>query len=194
MRNVLIAALLVSAGAAQAGGPVVVADDPEIAAPAAAVAGFDWTGFYLGLHATQGSIDDGTVNADSSGYGVHGGYLRDFGRLVAGAELSYSTGSLEGTFSAFDVEATRLKLIGGYDAGRLMPYAFVGATRFKVSLGPNSNSDTLSNYGIGAKLALGETGNVRVGLEYLVEKTDRFGTSTAKLDGSELSLRLDYRF
>jgi hypothetical protein len=40
--------LMVSGGMAFAGGPVVIADEPEIAA-AAAPAGQDWTGFYVGL-------------------------------------------------------------------------------------------------------------------------------------------------
>lgn len=182
------------ASAAQAGGPVAVVEEPSPMTPTAAEAGADWTGFYLGVHATSGSIDDGTVNPDTSGYGVQAGYLRDFGAFVGGAELSYSKGDIEDLFPGFEFNATRLKLIGGYDAGRVLPYAFIGTSRYEVSLGASSNSDTLGAYGIGAKVALGATGDLRLGLEYLVEETGDFGISGAKLDGRELSLRLDYRF
>ncbi len=85
-------------------------------------------------------------------------------------------------------------MVGGYDAGRFMPDAFVGATRYKVSLGAYSNADTMPNFGLGAQVALGSTGNVRLGAEYLIEKSSDFGISNAKLDGSEQSLRLNYRF
>jgi hypothetical protein len=74
-------ALIVSAGAVQAGGPVVVADDPVIAAPAAP-ASWDWTGLYAGLSATNGSFDNGTTDYDTSGFGIQVGYLRDLGRVV----------------------------------------------------------------------------------------------------------------
>lgn len=194
MRLVLFAAASALAAPAFAGGPVVTASEPVVEAAAAPSDAFNWTGVYLGVNITNGSIDDGTITADPSGYGVQVGYLRDFGALVAGAELSYSQGDLGGAFSAFDFTATRLKLVGGYDAGRFMPYAFVGTTRYKVSLGPNSNSDSMPSYGIGARVALGASGKLRLGAEYLIEETSDFGISGAKLDGRELSLRMEYRF
>jgi outer membrane immunogenic protein len=191
MRIVLAAALIVASGAAQAGGPVAVADEPVVDAPADA--GFDWTGLYAGLSVTNGSFDNGTLDYDTSGFGVQLGYLRDLGRVVLGGELSYAQGDFGSLAPTADWKATRVKLIGGYDAGRLLPYAFVGMTKFDILQGVE-NSDTMANYGLGARFAMGPSGRFVAGLEYLVESKDNFdGTGTNTKTG-ELSLRLDYRF
>lgn len=192
MRNLLIATLLLSASAAQAGGPVVVADDPVVVAPAEP-AGMDWTGLYAGVSAISGSFDNGTTDYSTSGFGVQVGYLRDLGTLVLGGELSYSKGDFGSSAPASDWDATRLKLIGGYDAGRFLPYAFVGMTKFNINEGPGF-SDTMANYGVGAKVALGQTGKFVAGLEYLVESKDNFDGTGTNIKNGEVSLRLDYRF
>lgn len=192
MKFVLAAALVLSAGAAQAGGPVVVADDPAVEAPAAKAADFDWTGFYAGLSAVNGSFSDGSADFDTSGFGLQAGYLRDFGKVVLGAELSYSKGDYGDLAPDSDWDATRVKVIGGYGAGRLMPYAFVGATSYQVNQA-TPFSDTMANYGIGARYAFGASGKFVAGLEYMIEKKDGFDDNF-DLDNKELSLRLDYRF
>ncbi|MFN4201936.1 MAG: outer membrane beta-barrel protein [Tabrizicola sp.] len=192
MRLVLAAVLGFAAGAVQAGGPVVVAAEPEVAAPAAAPAGWDWTGFYAGVSAVSGNFSDSFADYDTSGFGIQAGYLRDFGRVVIGGELSYSKGDYGSLVPAADWDATRLKLIGGYDAGRFLPYAFVGMTRYDVNQA-TPFSDTMANYGIGARLALGQGGKFVAGLEYLIEKKDNFDNNF-NLDNKELALRLDYRF
>lgn len=192
MRNVLIAALMLSASAAQAGGPVTVADDPVVAAPAEAMTDFDWTGFYAGLSVISGSVNDSLADYNTSGYGLQAGYLRDLGKIVIGAELSYSKGDYGSALPNSDWDATRLKVIGGYGAGRLMPYVFVGATKYNVNQAA-AFSDTMANYGIGARYAFGASGKFVAGLEYLVEKKNNFDNGF-DLDNKELSLRLDYRF
>lgn len=149
MKHVLAAAFVFSAGVAQAGGPVVVADDPVVEAPAEMASDFDWTGVYAGVSVVSGSFSDGFTDYDTSGYGLQAGYLRDFGKWVIGGELSYSKGDYGDLAPASDWDATRLKLIGGYGAGRLMPYAFVGATKYNVNQA-TPYSDTMANYGIGA--------------------------------------------
>ena len=65
MRLFLAAALGVSPGAAQAGGPVALPAEPEVAATAAATAGWDWTGFYVGLSAVTGDFNDGSTDLDT---------------------------------------------------------------------------------------------------------------------------------
>jgi hypothetical protein len=193
MRFVLAAVLGLSAGAVQAGGPVAVAAEPEVAAPAAAPAGWDWTGFYAGVSAVSGSFSDSSIDYDTSGFGIHAGYLRDFGRAVVGGELSLSKGDYGDLAPASDWDATRVKLIGGYDAGRLLPYAFVGMTKYDLNQTP-AFSDTMVNYGIGARLALGQGGKFVAGIEYLVENKDNFDGTGVKVKNSEVALRLDYRF
>ena len=192
MKYVLVAAFVFSAGVAQAGGPVVVADDPVVEAPAEMASDFDWTGVYAGVSVVSGSFSDGFTDYDTSGYGLQAGYLRDFGKWVIGGELSYSKGDYGDLAPASDWDATRLKLIGGYGAGRLMPYAFVGATKYNVNQA-TPYSDTMANYGIGARYAFGASGKVVVGLEYMVENKTAFDDNF-DLDNREVALRLDYRF
>jgi predicted porin len=191
MKYVLAAAFVLSAGAAQAGGPVTIADDPGVAPPAEVAAGFDWTGFYAGLSLSKGTADDGT-EFDTSGFGLQVGYLRDFGAAVVGGELEYSATDLDDFPTSIDT--TRLKLIGGYGAGRFLPYAFVGVSDIKVSNGGTSISDSTTNYGLGARYAFGAEGRFVAGLEYIVENKDRFGGAFETLESDAVSLRLDYRF
>jgi outer membrane immunogenic protein len=191
MKTVLAVALMVAAGAAQAGGPVVVADDPAVVAPAAPT-GYDWTGFYVGLSAISGTFsDDGGATSDgTSGYGLQAGYLRDLGTWVIGGELAYAKGDYD-AFPLNDWTSTRLKLIGGYGAGRVMPYGFVGLSNYDVN-GATQFSDTVTIYGIGTKFAVSP--KIAVGLEYLVENKTNFDNAGFDMENSELSLRLDYRF
>ncbi|KAF0117007.1 MAG: Uncharacterized protein FD150_97 [Rhodobacteraceae bacterium] len=191
MRQVLAVALMVAAGAAQAGGPVVVADDPAVVAPAAP-AGYDWTGFYIGLSAISGTFSDngGATSDGTTGYGLQAGYLRDFGTLVVGGEVAYAKGDYD-AFPSNDWTATRLKLIGGYGAGRVMPYGFVGLSSYDIG-GVSQFSDTVTIYGLGAKVAVSQ--RVAVGLEYLVENKTNFDSTGFDMENSEVALRLDYRF
>lgn len=188
---VLFAAACCLAGPGLAGGPVetIVEPAPVVAAPAP---DFSWTGFYLGVSAVKGDFSDGGTDFNTSGFGVQAGYLRDLGTFVVGGELAYSKGDYGDLAPASDWNATRLKLIAGVDAGRFLPYGFVGLTSYDVNqLTPFS--DTMTNYGLGVRYALGATGKLVVGLEYLVESKDNFDNNF-DLDNKEVALRLDYRF
>jgi outer membrane immunogenic protein len=192
MKKPLIVTLILSASAVQAGGPVAVAADPVVAAPtAAADLGWDWNGFYVGLSAISGTFsDDGGLTSDgTSGYGLQAGYLRDLGRVVVGGELAYATGDYD-AFPESDWTSTRLKVIGGFDAGRVLPYGFVGMSKYDIG-GISTNSDTVTIYGLGAKVAVSP--KIAVGLEYLVENKDDYD-DFFDMENSEVSLRLDYRF
>lgn len=166
---------------------------PEVpVAPAVQPApSFDWSGFYAGLSVTDGSVSDGD-DFNTSGFGVQAGYLYDLGTFVVGGELAYSNADIEDEVS--DITATRLKLLGGYDAGRFLPYAFVGLSDVEVSDGATSFSDTVTNYGLGGRFALGADGRFVAGLEYIVEDKNNFADSGFDLDRDEISLRFDYRF
>ncbi len=151
----------------------------------------DWTGFYIGLSAFQGTYsNDGGASdlGDTDGFGIQAGYLRDFGSFVLGGEVAQVWGNYEN--SDDDWDATRLKLIGGYDAGRFLPYVFAGVADYNIDGG---ESDTVSLYGIGARYAVSP--RFVAGLEYLVQKKDNFeGVADFDLEDADLSLRLDYRF
>ncbi|RYI33099.1 MAG: porin family protein [Acetobacteraceae bacterium] len=176
---------------AVAGGPVEVVMEPApmVAAPAP---DFDWTGFYVGLGLTRGNVTGGADDFDTSGYSAQVGYLRDLGTFVVGGELQYSDADIDDVDA--NIASSRLKLIGGYDAGRFLPYAFVGLSDIELSGLGTSVSDSTTNYGIGARFALGATGKFIAGLEYLVEDTDSFADTTTDLDRSEVGLRIDYKF
>ena len=111
---------------ALAGGLEAPVDDAPVEVAATPAPAFSWTGFYAGVSAISGDFSDGGSDFNTSGFGVQFGYLRDLGTLVVGGELAYSKGDYGDGAPASDWNATRLKLIGGYDAGRFLPYGFVG--------------------------------------------------------------------
>ena len=191
--SALMVAALCVAGPVQAGGPVEQIVEPAVEPAATVMAERSWTGFYAGVSAVSGTFDNGLTDFGTSGFGVQAGYLRDLGTLVIGGELAYSRGDFGNDAPTADWDAIRLKLIGGYDAGRFLPYAFVGMTRFDVNQAPTV-SDTMPNYGLGVRVAMGSSGKIVLGLEYLVESKDNFGNSGSDVKYDELSLRLDYRF
>jgi outer membrane immunogenic protein len=159
--------------------PVGVAPAPQ----------FDWTGFYAGVGLLRGSFTFGADN-DTDGFSLQAGYLRDFGQFVLGGELAYASGDYS-VYLNNEWDATRLKLSAGYDAGQVLPYVFVGLSRYNVT-GGSEFSDTVTIYGLGGRFAV--TPRTMLGLEYLVEDKDDFGGVDADLENSELTLRVDYRF
>jgi outer membrane immunogenic protein len=185
-----IAACAVS-GQAMAGGMTEVVPEAPVAPAEQPASAFSWTGFYAGISATDGSVSDGN-DFNTSGFGVQAGYLYDLGTFVVGGELAYS--DAEVADAATDITATRLKLIGAVDAGRFLPYAFVGVSDVEISNNFNSISDTVTNYGLGARYAFGADGRFVGGLEYIVEDKSNFGNTGFDLDRDELALRFDYRF
>lgn len=191
--GMLMVAALSLAEPALAGGPVEPIGEPTVEPAAAREADQSWTGFYAGISAVSGTFNNSLSDFGTSGFGVQAGYLRDLGKLVVGGELSYSKGDFGNDAPTADWGAVRLKLIGGYDAGRFLPYAFVGMTRFDVNQG-TTISDTLPSYGVGLRMALGSKGKMALGLEYLVESTDDFGNTGLEVKYDELALRFDYRF
>lgn len=179
---------------ALAGGPTTPPPDAPVATPVADAPSSDWTGFYIGASLGTGDVDDGEDSFDRDFYGVQAGYLRDLGSIVVGGELAYSAGDFDAGGNTIDLESTRLKLIGGYDAGRLLPYLFIGIGDATASTGVLTSSDNTTLYGLGAKFALGSSGRHMLGLEYLVETKDDFGTTSDDLENTELALRYDFRF
>lgn len=187
-----LAAVCGLAAPAFAGGPI---ETPVEAVPVAEALepGFDWTGFYVGLSYGNGSASDdgGVTDTGTDPRGFQAGYLRDLGTFVAGGELAHVQGGFD-DFPTQEWASTRLKLIGGFDAGRILPYGFVGLARFDLDDGAQTDRTTI--YGLGARYAAGPAGRLVVGLEYLIEKKDDFNDGTFDLDNNDLSLRLDYRF
>lgn len=201
--------LTMASVAAQAGGytapvteaPVAVA--PPVVEPAR-VDG-DWTGFYAGanfshydgkLKYSGNAIPDKDVTGN--GYGLHAGYLHDFGQWVGGAELSYEKLSklkLEGTDEKKDGDMTRAKLMAGYDGGRILPYVALGAAHASIDKAA-ANGDNISGSGwfagIGAKFKA--TDNILIGAEIDKNQFKDFGGDGDKWDPTTIGLSVSYKF
>jgi len=200
IRTLLAAAALAgTATVAAAGGyvaPVVdAAPVPAVVAPVAP--SLDWTGFYAG--AQVGKVDgeiEGAGDYDGKHYGVHGGYLRDFGRFVGGAELSYDKLDdleLDDLGIDGDGDLIRGKLLAGYDAGRFLPYATIAVSNLDVDFEGFSDSDTGFGYGLGMKYAVSP--RFLVGAEWMrneFEFSDDLGDFDVEAD--TFSLNVSYKF
>ena len=180
------------AGQAFAGGIAEPTPEPVVVVTAEPAASFDWTGFYAGVSATDGDGAAATFSTGTGGYGVHVGYLHDLGSFALGGELAYSKADLDDLPGT--ITSTSVKVIGGYSAGRFLPYAFVGLSDVELSGAGLTFSDTVTNYGLGARYAFGADGKFVGGLEYIVEDKSNFGGTGFALDYDEVALRFDYRF
>lgn len=206
----------VAAPAFAAGFAPVVTETPVAApapasvvvAPQAAPSG-DWTGFYLGGQLSYGQLgyelDDGDAGeADFTGPqgGLHAGYLRDFGRIVAGAELAHDWTDFEiddedeATFDAgADLETvTRAGVRVGYDAGRVLPYATAGYANasFSEELA-GTGEDSADGYYFGGGVEYAVTDRLSLGGEVLRHE---FDLDVEDLDTglTTVGLRASYRF
>jgi opacity protein-like surface antigen len=146
------AAALLAAGPTFAGGfaapvavaapaaPAVVPVTPVIAATT------DWSGAYVGGQlgfgrltfddqAGEADIEDETF--DGALYGLHAGYMFDFGRIVAGGEIDFDGTQIDVTEAGEDMaevgSIARAKLRLGYDAGRVLPYVTAGLARVTLT-------------------------------------------------------------
>lgn len=168
MKYVLaIAATLISTTAFAGGYNPPAVEQPVIAPvfPVETETGSDWTGGYAGLQYGKGngknefSSPKSSDSFDVDGYGIHGGYLHDFGQLVAGSELDFN--KVEDDNSKVDLWRLRGRV--GYGAGRFMPYVTLGAAH----ISGNNNKDfseTGISYGIGTDFKVTE--KFTVGAEY----------------------------
>ena len=161
-RSLLTAgAALIVAAPAFAGGfaePIVAAAPaaPVVVAPAAPVAASgDWTGFYVGGQLGFGKLiledqtDEGLTDDEYDGaiYGLHAGYMQDFGRFVLGAEVDFDGTQIESQYYGLLSEdeaasvgsVVRGKVRLGYDAGRVLPYITAGVAQARL----NSDSDAV---------------------------------------------------
>lgn len=199
--------LLVSTGAAQAGGPVVVASDP-IPVVAAAAPVHDWSGFYAGVGygTASGSIDFSSPYYDlTSGNtaSLFAGYLVQRGSLVFGGELALSQGSdlYIDVAPAYTLEeigrVIDLKAKVGYAANRVLFYGVLGYSNVEWAVTNPSASDFTTggiNFGLGVDFAATE--RLQVGIEYLSRDTsgESYTGDDADIDLDTLSLRIAYQF
>ena len=177
------------ASAANAGGIAPTPVEPMVETPVYSAAPLaDWSGFYIGGTIAGGRLDNGVETLDTRGFGVQAGYLADLGNYVVGGELAYMKGETTDDTIDGDLTSTRLKAIGGYDAGSWLPYVTLGVSR----MDGNGVTDTGLLYGVGAKYAIND--NWVAGLEYLVGSKDNFDDTGFDVENREVGLSVSYKF
>ena len=127
-----------------------------------ATAADGWSGAYAGLHYAEGDAEfeaaGAAVDTGGTGLGAHLGYLSNRGAFVTGGELAITSAGTNGTDDT--VNFIEGKLMAGYNAGRVLPYATLGVSRASILEG----AETGTLYGVGAKMKA--TDNLILGLEW----------------------------
>jgi opacity protein-like surface antigen len=192
----MIRTTLISASLALLAAPVLAGNTeaPTHEAPVAVATTVShdasWTGFYAGAQYSFGDAEvDSGGDQDYEAFGVHGGYLHDFGSFVLGGELDYSQGDVETSAGDVDADIFRLKAIAGYDLGKFLPYVTAGIAN--VDLGA-SGEDTSEFFGVGVNYAVND--DWRVGAEYLIDSANDFDNSGVDVDLDSFNLRVGYSF
>lgn len=151
----------------------------------------DWGGFYAGVHYGFGELDDSFNVVDSTWLGGQAGYMFDFGKIVVGAEVSYSM--VDQDFWGEELSVVRLKGRVGYDAGKFLPYAVVGPSFWSSDVQGNASGLV---YGVGAEYAVSD--RIRIGAEYLIDGNSAlewtYGFGAYDFSTSELSLHVNFAF
>ncbi|WP_333715108.1 outer membrane protein [Yoonia sp.] len=201
-RGLMTAAVpaLMLGGMAQAGGLaetiVEPAPMPAPVAPAPIAMGADWTGFYAGGQLGYGNLQSDAFSEDATGalYGVHAGYLYDFGSVVAGAEVDYDLSNIEaaseGTITLDSVARAKLRL--GYDAGAFMPY-LVGGVALATTGDALDGEGTGTFGGLGIDYQFSPT--IRIGAEVLQHQFEDFDDIDGlDIDATTASARVSFQF
>ena len=174
-----------------AGGPVQVAEEPMVApAPVAVPApSADWSGLYAGGQLGYGDVgSSGALGGDGMTAGLLAGYRADFGQFVAGVEGNFDWANIDiGGGNSLDT-ISRLKLIGGYDAGPALVYGTVAAVRADTTLG----ADNGWGAGIGVDYAV--TQQMTLGAELMEHRFDNFVGSGTDIEATTLNARVGFRF
>lgn len=201
MKTLTTAAML----ALVAGGPALAAGmdqpvaeptvQPAPVSPAPVAPASNWSGFYAGGQLGYGELTaDPELPDDMNGaiYGLHAGYMHDFGSIVAGAELDYDQTQLESDATGLALDSVaRAKLRIGYDAGNLLPYLTAGVAQATTS-GALDAEDQGNFAGIGAEYKV--TDRIRVGGEILRHQFEDFDNSGIDVDATTGTARISFQF
>ena len=187
------------AAPAFAGGLGPAATEPAVVAyeaPMQVDTGGDWSGAYVGAQLGYGDVDSNGAAIGGSGAigGVHAGYMFDYGKFVAGAELGYDAANINLGRARGDSldNVARLKLIAGYDMGSTLVYGSVGAAYAEATVTGATLKDNGTFAGIGANFALSDQWSV--GGEYLYHKFDNFDASGVDFDVQTIQAKVSYSF
>ncbi|EAR50580.1 possible outer membrane protein [Oceanicola granulosus HTCC2516] len=200
MKTLAVTALAsLAAAPAFAGGLDTTAPQPVLTSPAPApapvtMATRDWSGAYGGVQLGYGQTDGDVFAEEEEGalYGGFVGYQRDFGSIVAGAELDYLGTDITNDATGTDIDSlARAKLRVGYDAGNFLPYATGGYAMANTSGGLEADADGYF-YGVGADYMV--TDRIAVGGEITKNEFEDFDGSGDDFGMTTASARVSFRF
>ncbi|MBB4050632.1 outer membrane immunogenic protein [Devosia subaequoris] len=149
-------ATTVPAGAAMAADLITVPTSTQAELPMVDAAGFDWSGFYAGVH---GTAQNGSTSGTQYGLGIQAGVNAQFDFYLLGAEVAVS-GLLEnGTVG----ETTYGQVLGR--AGLVVSdnVAVYAAGGYGIDMGPPGEEDAL----LGGGVELAVTDDISVRAQYL---------------------------
>jgi len=170
----------------------LVAIFSTIFATAAIAADGDWTGFYAGGQVGMTSLDVTGAPSDLKGtvFGVHVGYMHDFGKVVAGIEADYDKANLDVPAPlTVDADTTRIKARLGYDFGRALGYGFIASSHISIDSNFGKASDTGTGFGLGVSFKATE--HILVTGEIARDSYTVFGTD---IDADTFTIRASYQF
>ncbi len=153
--------------------------------PTLAQADGNWTGIYAGAQVGASDLSVFGIGDTGTTYGLHLGYDHDMGSFVLGGELDYSTVEYNFLGVTGDVDTTRVKLKGGYDAGRTLVYGVLGYV--------DIDAGTLSEggYTLGIGMSFKATDHILIGAEILHDSIDVQGIG---IDVDSFNFRVSYKF
>ncbi len=196
MRTLLLSAAVTAiAMPALAGGLADPVIEPVLA-PVIVAPGTDWTGPYVGVQLGYGDLDaSGAATDQGSGVigGLTAGYDYDFGQFVLGAGVDYDWADIDLDSGAGQLDnVARVKLRGGFDAGKALIYATGGAAFADATIGGTGFSDNGWFAGGGVEVMVTES--FSVGGEVLYHQFDNFDSTGIDIDATTIQLRGLFRF
>ena len=200
MKKLLLTAAVICTGSSAMAGALEFVPAPLPPMPAPVLQA--WTGPYVGAQAGVGNADlitNGTPAVSLSGpvYGLHAGYLHDFGTLVIGAEVDYNLADISGEFDgeAVITDLAHLKARVGADLGQVLLYGTGGYAYTTIELfnGSSVYEGQGLFYGVGAEYLI--NANWSAGAEYLVHQfEDVGGAGFLDIDLTTIQARASYHF
>lgn len=168
--------------------------EPVVATPPVLAGDVDWTGLYLSSQASLPKVDARSLEdtGDGIAFGVHGGYLRDLGQLVVGAEIEVNLTAIESWSDDFPLSTIAAgQLRAGYDLGEFLPYVAVGVSQARLA-GDIDETDngTFARVGIDYRL----TDNLSLGGQYTHYRYEDFAGTGDDFDVSATGARLSLHF
>lgn len=144
------------AGAVTAADLITIPTSTQAELPVVDAAGFDWNGFYAGVH---GAAQNGTTSGTQYGLGIQAGVNAQFDFYLLGAEVAVS-GLLEnGTVG----ETSYGQILGRAGLVVADNVAIYAAGGYGIDLGPPSEEDIL----LGGGVELAVTDDISVRAQYL---------------------------